>query len=51
MILKIGQYFDKEQRTLSAQPNLIWYVSYTQNITSIRFTSPVLVTPESLIDG
>jgi len=44
--MKIGQYFDKEQRTLSAQPNLIWYATYTQNITSIVFTNPVLVTPK-----
>jgi hypothetical protein len=44
--MKIGQYFDKEQRTLSAQPNLTWYATYTQDITSIRFTSPALVTPK-----
>lgn len=28
-----GQYFDKEQRTLSAQPNLNWFASSTQDIT------------------
>ena len=49
--MKIGQYFDKEKRTLSAQPNLTWYATYTQNITSIRFINPVLVTPKRSIDG
>ena len=49
--MKNGQYFDKEQRTLSAQPNLIWYASYTQNITSIRFINPALATQNSSIDG
>ena len=44
--MKTGLYFDKEQRTLSAQPNLIWYATYTQDITNIRFTNPVLVTPK-----
>ena len=49
--MKTGHIFDKEQRTLSAQPSLIWYASYTQTITSIRFTSPVLATPKSLTNG
>jgi len=49
--MKIGQYFDKEQRTLSAQPNLIWFATYTQNIKSIVFTSLAPATPESSING
>ena len=49
--MKIGQYFDKEQRTLSAQPNLIWFATYTQNIKSIAFTSLAPATPESSING
>jgi len=49
--MKIGQYFDKEQRTLSAQPNLIWYATYTQNITNIVFTNPVPATQKLSIDG
>ena len=49
--MEIGQYFEKEQRTLSAQPNLTWCATYTQNITSIRFINLAHVTPKSLIDG
>lgn len=49
--MKNGQYFDKEQRTLSAQPNLTWCASYTQNITSIVFINPALATQNSSIDG
>ena len=49
--METGQYFEKEQRTLSAQPNLTWCATYTQSITSIRFISLVRVTPKSLIDG
>ena len=49
--METGQYFDKEQRTLSAQPNLTWCATYTQSITSIRFISLVRATPKSLIDG
>jgi hypothetical protein len=49
--MKTGHIFDKEQRTLSAQPNLTWYASCTLTITNIRFTSPALVTPKSLTDG
>ena len=49
--METGQYFEKEQRTLSAQPNLTWCASYTQSITSIRFINLVHVTPKSSIDG
>jgi len=41
--MKTGQYFDKEQRTLSAPQSLTWYATYTHDITSIRFTNPALV--------
>lgn len=44
--MKIGQYFDKEQRTLSAQPNLNWCANYTQSITSIVFTNLAPVIPK-----
>jgi len=49
--METGQYFDKEQRTLSAPLNLIWYVNYTQNIKSIVFTSPAPATPKSSTNG
>lgn len=41
--MKIGQYFDKEQRTLSAQLNLTWFATCTQDITNIRFINPAPV--------
>tara|TARA_R110000803_G_C11740753_1_gene291011 strand:+ start:241 stop:381 length:141 start_codon:yes stop_codon:yes gene_type:complete len=40
MITKIGKNLDWQQPTLSQTLNLHWCASYTQNITSIHFTSP-----------
>ena len=44
--MKTGLYFDKEQRTLSAQPNLTWYASSTVSTTNIVFINLAPVIPK-----
>jgi len=38
--MKTGHTLEWDKMTLSAPPSLTWFASYTQNITSIVFTSP-----------
>jgi len=41
-----GQLLEWEQRTSYPLSSFNWYATYTQDITSIRFTNPALARPK-----
>ena len=44
MIIKTGKNLEWVRTMSLVQPNLTWYATYTQDITSIRFTNPAHAT-------